>query len=33
VEDWEEDLDFLFHEFYRGRFGFAWPRVQIDFER
>ena len=26
IEDWEEDLDHLFHKFYRGRFSFGWPR-------
>jgi hypothetical protein len=25
IADWEEDLEFLFHKFYRGRFGFGWP--------
>ena len=29
VEDWEADLDFLFHEFYRGKFGFGWPRTRV----
>lgn len=26
IEDWEDDLDFLFRAFYRGRFRFGWPR-------
>jgi hypothetical protein len=25
VRDWETDLEFLYHKFYRGRFGFGWP--------
>lgn len=29
VEDWEADLDFLFHKYYRGRFGFDWPRTRV----
>jgi len=29
VEDWEADLNFLFHKYYRGRFGFDWPRTRV----
>ncbi|WP_281926767.1 hypothetical protein [Roseibium album] len=27
IGDWEDDLDFLYVEFYIGRFGFSWPSV------
>jgi hypothetical protein len=26
IQDWEEDLEFLFHHYYRGQFNFGWPR-------
>jgi hypothetical protein len=26
IEEWEEDLKYLFHTFYRGRFRFGWPQ-------
>jgi hypothetical protein len=29
IDDWETDLDFLFHEYYRGRLGFNWPRTSV----
>ena len=25
ISDWEADLEFLYHNYYRGRFGFVWP--------
>lgn len=29
VRDWETDLEFLYHKYYRGRFGFGWPRTGV----
>ena len=29
IGDWEADHDFLFHTYYRGRFGFDWPRTIV----
>jgi hypothetical protein len=29
IEDWEDDLDFLFHRYYRGRFNFDWPETLV----
>jgi hypothetical protein len=29
IADWEEDLEFLFHKFHRGRFGFGWRGTAI----
>lgn len=28
IADWESDLEYLFHEYYVRRFGFAWPDTQ-----
>jgi hypothetical protein len=27
IGDWENDLQHLYHTYYVGRFGFAWPRA------
>jgi hypothetical protein len=27
IEDWEDDLEFLHHQYYRGPFAFGWPRI------
>lgn len=27
IEHWEEDLQFLYEQFYVKRFGFSWPRT------
>ena len=29
VRDWEVDLEFLYHEYYVGKFYFAWPESSI----
>jgi len=29
VRDWEADLEFLYYEYYVGRFSFAWPDASI----
>jgi len=29
VRDWEADLEFLYHEYYVGKFYFAWPESSI----
>ena len=29
ISDWEADLQFLYDEFYLGRFGFAWPTAKV----
>lgn len=26
IADWQSDLDYLFHKYYVGKFGFAWPK-------
>jgi len=29
IRQWEQDLDFLYHRYYVGRFGFGWPTTEI----
>ena len=29
IQDWEVDLEFLYHEYYMGKFRFAWPATAI----
>lgn len=29
IADWESDLEYLYLEFYVGRFGFGWPSTQL----
>ena len=29
VRDWENDLEFLYHSYYIGKFTFAWPTTEI----
>jgi|TARA_B100001964_G_C14086837_1_gene532934 hypothetical protein len=29
IEDWEDDLYYLYVDYYRGRFGFKWPQTTI----
>jgi len=30
IRDWENDLKFLYHEYYVERFGFAWPSSDLE---
>jgi hypothetical protein len=29
IKDWESDLEFLYYEYYVGKFHFAWPTTKI----
>ncbi|MFT4129731.1 hypothetical protein [Labrys sp. (in: a-proteobacteria)] len=29
IRDWESDLNFLYHEYYAGKFHFAWPESSV----
>lgn len=29
IRQWEQDLDFLYHRYYVGRFGFGWPTTGV----
>jgi hypothetical protein len=29
IKDWESDLEFLYYEYYVGKFNFAWPTTKI----
>ena len=29
IHDWEKDLDFMFEEYYRGKFQLGWPVTSI----
>ncbi|MGE5563622.1 MAG: hypothetical protein ACM3ZV_10005 [Bacillota bacterium] len=29
IDDWEEDLSYLYETYYVRRFGFSWPRVEL----
>lgn len=29
IRQWEQDLDFLYHAYYLGRFGFGWPTTDV----
>jgi len=29
IRQWEQDLEFLYHRYYVGRFGFGWPATSI----
>jgi hypothetical protein len=29
IKDWEQDLEFLYYEYYVGHFRFAWPAVTV----
>lgn len=29
IKDWESDLEFLYYEYYVGKFNFAWPTTKV----
>jgi hypothetical protein len=29
IADWEHDLEYLYYRYYVGKFGFAWPSLDI----